>query len=67
LNAVWKLRSHPETVNVPVVIVSAHDAYDLRAEAAAAGCKDYLTKPVVIDQLKDLVKSIVRDSPEPRS
>ena len=42
-SVIWNLRSHPEMGNVPIVIVSAHDAFDLRAEAAAAGCRGYLT------------------------
>jgi CheY-like chemotaxis protein len=59
LNAVWRLRDYPETASVPIVIVSAYDAFDLRAEASAAGCVAYLTKPVVVDQLKALIASIV--------
>lgn len=59
LSALWELRKHPEIANVPVVIVSAYDAFDLRAEAAAAGCIDYLTKPLAIEELRDLVESIV--------
>jgi CheY-like chemotaxis protein len=58
LSAVWQLRKHPEIADVPVIIVSAYDAFDLRAEAAAAGCRGYLTKPVEIEQLKSAVQSI---------
>lgn len=62
LTAIWNLRKHKEIADVPIVIVSAHDAFDLRAEAAAAGCMGYLTKPLAVEELKDLVESIVEDN-----
>lgn len=55
LSEVWRMREHPELVNVPVVIVTAYDSYDLRGEAAAQGCKGYLTKPVEASELTRLV------------
>lgn len=55
LSEVWRMREHPQLVNVPVVIVSAYDSYDLRGEAAAQGCKGYLTKPVEATELTRLV------------
>lgn len=64
LSALWKIRKHPEIADVPVVIVSAHDAFDLRAEAAAAGCKGYLTKPLDIEELKSVVQLILEDEVE---
>ncbi|MDQ3172416.1 MAG: hypothetical protein M3Q91_01740 [Acidobacteriota bacterium] len=39
LCAVWSMRERPELADVPIVIVSASDSFDLRAEAAAEGCK----------------------------
>ena len=62
MNALWNIRRHHEIAGVAVVIVSAHDAFDLRAEAAAAGCKGYLRKPLEVDELRDVVKSILEDS-----
>ena len=62
MNALWNIRRHQEIAAVPIVIVSAHDAFDLRAEAAAAGCKGYLSKPLEVDELRDVVKSIIEDS-----
>jgi CheY-like chemotaxis protein len=46
LSAIWNIRKQPEIGNVPIIIISAYDAFDLRAEAAAAGCRGYLTKPL---------------------
>ena len=61
LSAIWDLREQNETANVPVVIVSAFDAFDLRAEATAAGCAGYLTKPVDIEELKRLVRRVLEN------
>jgi two-component system cell cycle response regulator DivK len=60
LSEVWRLREHPQIANVPVVIVSAYDAYDLRGEAAAQGCRGYITKPVEPEGLTSLVREILQ-------
>jgi CheY-like chemotaxis protein len=60
LSAVWRMREHPELANVPVVIVSASDAFDLRAEAAAQGCKGYLTKPFDPAAIRSIAGEILR-------
>lgn len=59
LSAVWRMREHPALARVPVVIVSAYDSYDLRAEAAAEGCKAYLTKPLDPDSLTSVIGEIL--------
>lgn len=61
LSAIWDLREQGEVANVPVVIVSAYDAFDLRAEATAAGCAGYLTKPVDMEELKTVVRKILEN------
>jgi two-component system cell cycle response regulator DivK len=40
---------------VPIVAVSAHDAPESRDEALAAGCDEYVTKPIDFDQLYSLL------------
>lgn len=60
LTAVWKMRERPELAEIPVVILSAYDSYDLRAEAASTGCEGYLTKPVEPDQLRTVLSEILR-------
>jgi two-component system cell cycle response regulator DivK len=60
LTAVWQMREHPALAEIPVVILSAYDSYDLRAEAASTGCQGYLTKPVEPDQLKTLIKQVLQ-------
>jgi CheY-like chemotaxis protein len=64
LSTIWMMRERRELADVPVVIFSAYDSYDLRTEAASAGCQGYLTKPLEPQKLKALVKQVLRhDNP----
>jgi CheY-like chemotaxis protein len=42
--------------NVPIIAVSAHTAKEVREDALAAGCRDFITKPVCIQKLKTTVE-----------
>lgn len=55
LAATRRIRQHAELRNVPIVAVSAHDTADFHADALAAGCNDYVTKPIDFDQLEALL------------
>ncbi len=55
LAATRRIRQHPELRDVPIVAVSAHDTADFHADALAAGCNDYVTKPIDFDQLEALL------------
>jgi len=59
LSTVWRMREDPTLAETPVVIITAYDSYDLRGEAASAGCKSYLTKPFEPDQLREAVRQIL--------
>jgi CheY-like chemotaxis protein len=59
LTAIWKMREEPELAHVPVIIISAYDSYDLRGEAASAGCQGYLTKPIDPADLKAMVNRVL--------
>lgn len=61
LSTVWRMRENSTLVEVPVVIITAYDSYDLRSEAASAGCKGYLTKPFEPNQLRDVVQQILEE------
>jgi CheY-like chemotaxis protein len=63
LSAIWNIRKQPEIGNVPIIIISAYDAFDLRAEAAAAGCRGYLTKPLDTTELKTMIQSVLENKP----
>ena len=62
LSSIWNIRKQPGMATVPIIIVSAYDAFDLRAEAAAAGCCGYLTKPLDPDQLETMIKSALEST-----
>jgi CheY-like chemotaxis protein len=55
LAATREIRKHHGFQNVPIVAVSAHDGPDSRSEALAAGCNEYVTKPIDWEQLNTLV------------
>jgi two-component system, cell cycle response regulator DivK len=44
---------------VPIVAVSAHDTSDFQAEALAAGCDSYITKPIDFTQLEQLIARLL--------
>lgn len=50
-----RLKANPKTASIPVVIVTAKNPSDARAEGMMAGAVDYITKPV---NLTDLIKRI---------
>lgn len=49
---IHKLRRLLGLRDVPVIAVSAHTAREVREDALAAGCRDFITKPVHIEKLK---------------
>ena len=59
LTTLWKMRKHDELATVPVIILTAYESYDLRGEAASAGCHTYLTKPFEPVELKALVSKLL--------
>jgi DNA-binding response OmpR family regulator len=62
LATLWKMREHEELAKVPVIILTAYDSYDLRGEAASAGCQIYLTKPFEPSELKQVVNKLLSQS-----
>lgn len=46
------LRQHPYLNDVPIIIVSGHDPLYHRPLAMAAGCNEYLNKPIDFDMLE---------------
>jgi CheY-like chemotaxis protein len=59
LAATRRIRQNADLREVPIVAVSAHDTADFHADALAAGCNDYVTKPIDFDQLEALLKRLL--------
>ena len=55
LAATRRIRESPDFRDVPIVAVSAHDGGESREAALAAGCNEYVTKPIDFDQLNTLI------------
>jgi CheY-like chemotaxis protein len=59
LAATRKIRQMPGLKDVPIIAVSAHDTMDFHAEALAAGCDAYITKPIDYGELEGLIESLL--------
>ncbi|HJU56255.1 MAG TPA: response regulator [Pyrinomonadaceae bacterium] len=59
LAATRRIRQYLDMKDVPIVAVSAHDTADFHADALAAGCNDYVTKPIDFDQLEALLSRLL--------
>ena len=59
LTATEKIRSSQALQGVPIVAVTAHQETDFRAGAKAAGFDAYVTKPIDMDFLSDLIKGLL--------
>jgi len=44
---------------VPIVAVTAFDTYGMKEAALEAGCDAYLLKPLAVDQLKEVIASLL--------
>lgn len=60
LAATRQIRAHDGLGKTPIVAVSAHDSADFHAEALAAGCNEYVTKPIDFDQLVQLLSRLIK-------
>jgi len=50
------LRATTQFQSIPIIVLSALDDEYTRTEARAAGCNDYLTKPIDLEKLTTLLK-----------
>lgn len=57
--ATEKIRATDGLGKVPVIAVTAHQETDFRAEAKAAGFDAYVTKPIDIPWLSELIKGLL--------
>ena len=60
LAAIVEIRAHEDSKqDVPIIVVTADDAYDIRVRAKAVGADDILIKPVTKDQLLQAIAAAV--------
>lgn len=53
--ATERLKSSPETKGIPVIALTAHAMEEDREQALAAGCDDFVTKPIELARLLEKV------------
>jgi two-component system cell cycle response regulator DivK len=59
LAATATIRNNERMSKVPIIAVTAHQQTDLRAEAKASGFDAYVTKPIDIPWLNELIKGLL--------
>lgn len=53
------MRENHELKNVPIIAVTAHRETDFRTDAKASGFDAYVTKPIDISCLKELINGLI--------
>ncbi len=56
------IRGTAQTSHIPVILLTGHGDDDTWTEALQAGAAGYLTKPVVSDELQDVIEKTLRVS-----
>ena len=56
ISVIRNLRRSTKLCGVPIIIVSGHDPRRYEAAAQAAGCTDYLMKPIDFDRLDAILE-----------
>jgi two-component system, cell cycle response regulator DivK len=57
--ATRRIKSNPETANIPIIALSAHALAGTREKALAAGCNEFDIKPVEFHRLVDTIRRVI--------
>jgi CheY-like chemotaxis protein len=57
--ATRRLKSNPQTRDIPIVALSAHALAGAREKALAAGCDEFDTKPIEFDRLVATIQRLL--------
>ena len=63
--ATRRLKNHPDTKHIPIIVLTAHTSEKSRDKAIAAGCDDYQTKPIDFPALVGKIHSLVGADTKP--
>jgi CheY-like chemotaxis protein len=58
-DATRAIRANPETAKIPIIALTANANESDRAQALAAGCDDYDTKPVDVTRLLEKINALL--------
>ena len=53
------MRQNDQLKNVPIIAITAHQETDFRSDAKASGFDAYVTKPIDVNWLKDLINGLL--------
>ena len=59
--ATRRIREEARSRDVPIVAVTAHATAEYRVKALAAGCNEYVTKPIDFDKLGHLLNRLLHE------
>jgi len=57
--ATRQVKAHPETAKIPVIALTAHAMAQDKADALAAGCDEFDTKPVELPRLMGKINALL--------
>jgi two-component system cell cycle response regulator DivK len=57
--ATRRLKSNPQTRDIPIIALSAHALAGAREKALAAGCDEFDTKPIEFDRLVATIQRLL--------
>jgi CheY-like chemotaxis protein len=60
-----QLKQNTITSNIPIVIISAWPTGDNRQRVQDAGAKGFVAKPFKVDELLNLIRDVLPQSPQP--
>ena len=63
--ATRRLKGQPETKHIPIIVLTVETSRKSRDDAIAAGCDEFLQKPVVFDGLVEKIRSLVGGGERP--
>ena len=53
------IRQNEALKNVPIIAITAHQEHDFRSDAKASGFDAYVTKPIDVNWLKELIAGLL--------